>query len=178
MLLAKGADINAKWTKDDRFAGWTPLHGMALFGATEVAEVLLAHGADINNVSDNGYTALDSAHDRDQNNDAMIQFLSLRGAKRAASLPPSLDRMAAKMRLLVLEAYPWYELRYMAQQRPVTSCPVYEDIRELGEKIHELGGDQAMRQIASVVVAQTESKAPFSASLLNKLWDGIGGWRS
>ena len=43
MLIAKGADVNAK----DEF-GYTPLHHAAWNGRTEIDEMLIADGADVN----------------------------------------------------------------------------------------------------------------------------------
>jgi ankyrin repeat protein len=42
LLLAKGADVNAK-----NNSGATPLHAAAIWGRPEVAQVLLAHGAQV-----------------------------------------------------------------------------------------------------------------------------------
>jgi hypothetical protein len=88
--------------------------------------------------------------------------------------PRSLEGKAAELARLVLKVYPWY----MAQRHPLEDCPEYERVRRLGEEIHQMGGNAALQKTASLAVAQTELHAPFSASLLNKLWDGIGGWRA
>ena len=53
VLLAKGADVNAK--DDD---GWMALHYAAFHGHTELAEVLLAKGADANAKTKKGSTPL------------------------------------------------------------------------------------------------------------------------
>jgi len=55
--LAAGTDVN---TKNDR-NGWTPLHWAALYGRTEVAELLIAKGAGVNAMNENGETRLDYA---------------------------------------------------------------------------------------------------------------------
>ena len=53
LLIAKGADINAK---DD--TGGTPLFWAALEGNEEVAELLIKQGADVNAEGPKGWTAL------------------------------------------------------------------------------------------------------------------------
>ena len=53
LLIAKGADINAK---DD--TGGTPLFWAALEGNVEVAELLIRQGADVNAAGPKGWTAL------------------------------------------------------------------------------------------------------------------------
>jgi ankyrin repeat protein len=55
LLLAKGADVNAKGRK-----GYTPLHeaAMSLFQSTNLVELLLAKGADVNARNDDGQTPL------------------------------------------------------------------------------------------------------------------------
>jgi len=54
--LAADADVNAK----DRM-GWTPLHGAAINGHKEIAELLIAKGEDVNAKDDHGETPLDLA---------------------------------------------------------------------------------------------------------------------
>jgi len=56
LLIAKGADINAK----DEY-GWTPLHYAAIKGQKEVVELLIAKGADINSKNQSGETPLHEA---------------------------------------------------------------------------------------------------------------------
>jgi ankyrin repeat protein len=53
LLIAKGADINAK----DNISG-TPLFWAALEGNEEVAELLIGQGADVNAAGPKGWTAL------------------------------------------------------------------------------------------------------------------------
>ena len=54
--LDKGVDVNAKGEK----YGMTPLHWVALKGHIEVAELLIANGADVNAKRDGGITPLDN----------------------------------------------------------------------------------------------------------------------
>ena len=56
-LLAKGADVNAKETEK----GDTALHYAAVDGNTEIANILVANGADINMKDNDGNTALHRA---------------------------------------------------------------------------------------------------------------------
>ena len=53
LLIAKGADVNAK--RDD---GETPLHQAASKGRKEIIELLITKGADVNAKSDDGWTPL------------------------------------------------------------------------------------------------------------------------
>ena len=53
LLLAKGADVNAK-NQD----GWTALMCASLDGHKEVVELLLAKRADVNAKANDGFTAL------------------------------------------------------------------------------------------------------------------------
>ena len=57
LLIAKGADVNAKTE-----GGETPLHYAALFGQKEIVELLIAKGADVNALIEGG-TPLDLAED-------------------------------------------------------------------------------------------------------------------
>ena len=50
--IAAGTDVNAK---DD---GVTPLHSAATYGRKEIAELLIANGADVNAKRDDGWTPL------------------------------------------------------------------------------------------------------------------------
>jgi 26S proteasome non-ATPase regulatory subunit 10 len=54
MALQAGADVNHKDDED----GWTPLLWAALKNKTEVAKVLLAHGAQVNVRNRGGRTAI------------------------------------------------------------------------------------------------------------------------
>ena len=53
--LDAGVNVNARQQRD----GKTPLHLTAWFAQTNMAELLIARGADINSLSDNGETPLD-----------------------------------------------------------------------------------------------------------------------
>jgi len=60
LLIAKGADVNAKNNRDI-----TPLHNAATFGRKEVVELLIAAGAeDVNAKTKGGLTSLDFAIQR------------------------------------------------------------------------------------------------------------------
>jgi uncharacterized protein len=52
--IAAGSDLNVK----DPFGGSTPLISASLFGKTEMAQLLMEAGADINTVNNDGSTAL------------------------------------------------------------------------------------------------------------------------
>ena len=57
LLIAKGADVNAK-----NDSGWTPLHHATYGGFKEVAELLIENGVDVNSrIKGSGYTPLDLA---------------------------------------------------------------------------------------------------------------------
>jgi ankyrin repeat protein len=70
-LLEAGADPNAIATAP--FARVTPLGTCAFAGANEVAKLLLAHGADPTLTADDGFTPLDSA--RRKGNDELVALL-------------------------------------------------------------------------------------------------------
>jgi len=74
LLIAKGADVNAKATND-----WTPLHMAALAGHKGVVEVLIAKGADVNAKNNESQKPLDIA--RRQNRMDIVTLLRQHGAK-------------------------------------------------------------------------------------------------
>ena len=78
--LAAGTDVNAKFSK----WGWTPLHYAAGEGHKEIAELLIAAGADMNVKNKDGATALDKAIG--QNNTKIADLLRKHGGKTGDEL--------------------------------------------------------------------------------------------
>ena len=76
LLIAKGADINAKTTNEDVT---TPLHSAAFAGHKEMVELLIARGADANIRDYRGRTALDLAEQ--QRHTEIAEMLRKHGAK-------------------------------------------------------------------------------------------------
>jgi ankyrin repeat protein len=79
-LLLDGADPNELATAS--FAQVTPLGTAATFGANEIAEILLDHGADTEKTADHGNTPLHSA--AANGNRSLVELLLARGANAAA----------------------------------------------------------------------------------------------
>jgi len=79
LLIAKGADVNAK--DDD---GVTPLFDAALLGHTAIAELLIEKGADVNAKDMGGKTALDKAIINDETK--IADLLRKHGGKTGAEL--------------------------------------------------------------------------------------------
>jgi uncharacterized protein len=79
ILLARGADVNAR-SKSSRFAKEnTPLHAAAANRQVGVAEILIAHGADVNAKDGSGFTPLALA--ASGKNDLMVVILLEKGAR-------------------------------------------------------------------------------------------------
>lgn len=79
LLLARGADVNAR-SKSTRFAKEnTPLHAAAANRQVGVAEILIAHGADVNAKDGSGYTPLALA--ANSRNDLLVVILLEKGAQ-------------------------------------------------------------------------------------------------
>jgi ankyrin repeat protein len=84
LLLKRGADVN-----QDAIVGTTALHAVAMGGSSQgkrdpqayerTAEILIAHGADINRRTQKQRTPLDDA--LDSSNDAVVDVLRKHGAK-------------------------------------------------------------------------------------------------
>jgi ankyrin repeat protein len=81
MILAKGADVNAKsdFSLDVGIEDETALHEACLLGRAAAAEVLIAHGADVNAKNKNGKTPMDYA--KSQGHEEVIELLRKHGAK-------------------------------------------------------------------------------------------------
>jgi hypothetical protein len=61
-------------------------------------------------------------------------------------------------------------------KRPVSGAVRYA-IRLLGERIHELtGSTDTMRDLAERVAGRDQSRWGHRIDILDKRWDGIGGW--
>lgn len=79
LLLARGADVNAR-SRSTRFAREnTPLHAAAANRQVAVAEVLIAHGADVNAKDGSGFTPLALA--AGGKNDLLVVILLEKGAQ-------------------------------------------------------------------------------------------------
>jgi ankyrin repeat protein len=79
-LLAAGADADELATAS--FALVTPLGTAATFGAVEIVNLLLGHGADTERTSDHGHTPLHAA--AANGNRAIVELLLVHGANAAA----------------------------------------------------------------------------------------------
>ena len=79
VLLAHGADVNAR-SRSTRFAKEnTPLHAAAANKQVALAELLLAHGADVNAKDGSGFTPLALA--ANGKNDLLVVILLEKGAQ-------------------------------------------------------------------------------------------------
>ena len=79
MFLDAGTDVNEKVQH-----GWTPLHETAVFGHAEVAELLIANGADVN--AWDGYeTPLDVSDDESETADLLRKHGGKTGAELKAA---------------------------------------------------------------------------------------------
>ncbi len=79
LLLARGADVNAR-SRSTRFAREnTPLHAAAANRQVAVAELLIARGADVNARDGSGFTPLALA--ANNRNDLMVVILLEKGAQ-------------------------------------------------------------------------------------------------
>lgn len=79
VLLAHGADVNAR-SRSTRFAREnTPLHAAAANKQVALVELLLAHGADVNAKDGSGYTPLALA--ANGKNDLLVVILLEKGAQ-------------------------------------------------------------------------------------------------
>ena len=73
--IINGANVNAR---KDKY-GWTVLMWASWLGLSEIVEVLLEHGANVNAKGSRGYTALMSA--AENNHTEIIKLLHSYGAK-------------------------------------------------------------------------------------------------
>jgi ankyrin repeat protein len=84
LLIAAGADLEARSTNREFAFDARPLHSASAAGRRDVCEVLLDAGADVNAVQHGGYTAL---LDAAANGDAeLVELLLERGADATARL--------------------------------------------------------------------------------------------
>lgn len=85
LLLAHGADVTARNPQEDQM---TALHHVAEWsGSTDQADVLLAHGANLESTARHGKTPLDYAIDRGRA--AMAAHLRARGTREPTACEPS-----------------------------------------------------------------------------------------
>ena len=80
-LLDAGANINVGIVNDPYRYGETPLHTAALHGKTEIAEVLIKHGAVVNKPDYCERTPLYCAADASQEYEDLVELLLNNGAK-------------------------------------------------------------------------------------------------
>jgi len=84
LLIAKGADVNAKVRSDKGIPGLTPLFYAARGDQPKVAALLIAKGAMVNVTDDNGATPLDYA--MIDNHSETADLLRKHGAKTGEEL--------------------------------------------------------------------------------------------
>ena len=87
LLIAEGADVNAKTVNAETVNDMTPLHLAAFWGRKEVAELLIANGADVNENKSGGGTPMD--HAKQANQKVTADLLRKHGGKTGAELKSS-----------------------------------------------------------------------------------------
>ena len=84
LLIAEGADVNAKTVNAETVNDMTPLHLAAFWGRKEVAELLIANGADVNENKSGGGTPMD--HAKQANQKVTVDLLRKHGGKTGEEL--------------------------------------------------------------------------------------------
>jgi hypothetical protein len=79
---AKGADVNAKMPPYDE----RPLHKAIESRRADVVKVLIAHGADINAMTQDGHTPMDTANTVYGRDPSLFEIVNLAGGKEGKVL--------------------------------------------------------------------------------------------
>jgi hypothetical protein len=96
-----------------------------------------------------------------------------KGNYRAGVAGESMPSGAEEVLQLVVEACRWGDAN--GNPWPLSRYPQYTRVHQFGEQINRAGGRTAMQRVAAFVDARTR-KVSGSNTILNNMWDGIGGW--